>query len=109
AGYPLAVALNRKVGEKEQKIFIAGDADFMSNVELNRFNPNTVNSSLVIRLFKWFSDGEYPVSINKESATDKKIIVSRTVINWLKVVFFGVIPGLIGIFGAVLLIRRKRK
>ena len=107
--YPLAVALNRKVGDKEQKIIIAGDADFMSNVEMNRFTPNTVNSSLVIRLFKWFSDGEYPVSINKESATDKKILISRSVINWLKVVFFGVIPGLIGIFGAVLLIRRKRK
>ncbi|EOR96300.1 hypothetical protein ADIARSV_0535 [Arcticibacter svalbardensis MN12-7] len=106
---PVAVALSRKLKNKEQKILITSDADFMSNVELNRFNLNTVNSSFVIRMFKWFSNGEYPVSINKEPAIDKKIVVSRAEINWLKVIFFAIIPGLIGVFGAVTLIIRKGK
>jgi len=42
---PVAVALERVVQEKKQKIMVVGDADFMSNTEMIRNSPNTVNSS----------------------------------------------------------------
>ena len=34
--YPLALALSRKMGEREQKIIILGDADCLSDGELTR-------------------------------------------------------------------------
>lgn len=107
--FPVALALSRSLKGKEQKIIVTGDADFMSNVELNRYNVHTVNSSFTVRLFKWFSDGKYPMSVNKEAAIDNKILVSRAEINWLKGIFFGIIPALISVLGTVTLIRRKRK
>ncbi len=109
SGYPLAVAVSRKLANKEQKIFVLGDADFMSNVELSRNNINTVNSSLTMRMFKWFSDDSYPFSAPRTKSTDTEILVSRKEINLQKVVFLGIIPLLIGISGSLVLVRRKRK
>ena len=107
--YPLAVVLSRNLKNKEQKILVTSDADFMSNAELSRFNLNNMNASFVLRMFKWFSNREYPFSVNKEDAIDKKITVSRAQINLLKLIFFAIIPALIGIVGATILIRRKGK
>lgn len=106
---PVAFALTKKLSHKEQKIIILGDADFMSNGELNRNNINTVNASFALRMFKWFSNGEYPVNINRPTSIDKTILVSRTGIQWLKASILGVIPVLIGVFGAALLIKRKEQ
>jgi len=105
---PVALALSRKLGNKEQKIIVFGDADFMSNVELGRFTPNTVNGSFGIRMFKWFTNGEYPVDVKRPPSTDKKVLVNRTQINWQKGLFLGFLPLAIGLIGSVSLIRRKR-
>ena len=106
---PVALALQRKVGDREQKIMVFGDADFMSNVELNRNNVNTVNASFALRMFKWFSDGEYPVDTSRPDSIDDKVLLTRAGIGWMKVSALGVIPLLIGAFGAALLIIRKRQ
>jgi ABC-2 type transport system permease protein len=105
---PLAIAMSRKVSGKEQKIMVFGDADFMSNAELNRFTPYTINGPFAMRIFKWFSNGEYPVPVSRPESIDKKILVSRQQINWQKGLFLGFLPLAIGIGGAVTLIRRKR-
>lgn len=109
SGFPLAVAVSRKLKHKEQKIFVLGDADFMSNVEVARSNINTVNASLAMRIFKWFSDDTYPYGASRPKSTDTVILVSRQQINLQKVLFLGIIPLLIGITGSMVLVRRKRK
>ncbi|WP_162426106.1 Gldg family protein [Pontibacter pudoricolor] len=106
---PVALALRRNVGNKEQKIMVFGDADFMSNVELNRNNVNTVNASFALRMFKWFSDGKYPVDTSRPPSIDDKVLLTRAGIGWMKVSALGVIPLLFGAFGAALLIIRKRQ
>ena len=106
---PVAVALTRKIHNKEQRIMIFGDADFMSNAEINRFKPYTVNGMFAIRMFKWLSNGEYPVNTTRPKSIDTKILVARKEINWQKVFFLGILPLLIGLFGSITLIRRKRK
>lgn len=106
--FPMAVSLTRQLEGKQQKIMVLGDADFMSNNELSRFNLNTVNTPFTTRMFKWFTDGEYPFSVERPAVLDKQIKVSRSQINGQKVVFFAIIPGIILILGATLLIRRRR-
>lgn len=105
---PVALALTKKIADKEQKIMIVGDADFMSNGELNRRAPRNVNASFAIRMFKWFSDGEYPVGIVRPKSIDTRVLLSRKGIIWLKFVFLGLVPVLIGGWGTMILIRRHR-
>lgn len=106
---PLAIALEREVNGKNQKIMVFGDADFMGNSEMARNNLNTVNSSFVVRMFRWFSDGEYPVNTARPAALDKTILVSRPEIQIMKGVYAGLFPVLIGGLGVFILIRRKRQ
>ena len=105
---PVAVALSRNFAGKAQKIIVLGDADFMSNTEVSRYTPNNVNSSFVIRMFKWFSEGQYPVDVKREDSIDTKITVNRNQINWQKGFFLGFLPLSLTLLGSVILIRRKR-
>ncbi|MCF4100783.1 Gldg family protein [Gillisia sp. M10.2A] len=105
----LAVALERQVNGKNQKIMVFGDADFMGNSEMTRNNLNTVNSSFVVRMFRWFSNGKYPVNTARPAALDKTILVSRSEIEIMKGIYAGLFPVLIGGLGMFILIRRKRQ
>ncbi|MCK0131702.1 Gldg family protein [Flavobacteriaceae bacterium F08102] len=106
---PTALALTRKrQNGTEQKIVVIADADFMSNAQAQRNRPSNVNMSFTIRLFKWFSDNEYPISTGKKRSIDTKILVNRTEIMWLKILLLGIIPLAIGIVGSVVLLKRRR-
>lgn len=105
---PVALALFRNLAGKEQKIMVFGDADFMSNAELARNTPYTVNGHFAMRMFKWFSNGTYPVDVSRPESIDTKVLVSRQQINGQKVFFLGILPFAIGLLGSVTLIRRKR-
>lgn len=105
---PLAIALKRNIDSKEQKIIIFGDADFMSNAQASRNTPRNVNMSFTIKMFKWFSNNQYPVSIRRPKSIDTKILLNRDGIILLKVILLGIIPFLIALAGTVFLIRRHQ-
>ncbi len=106
---PLALGLTRMIAGKQQTIIIMGDADFMSNSELGRTNIRGQNSSLTMGMFKWFSNGEFPINTRRPGSIDNKLLISRNEITFFKVIFFGIFPFLIGLWGTVILIRRKRQ
>lgn len=106
---PTAIKLQRSIAGKTQKIMVTGDADFMSNAEVTRFNINTVNTLFSTRVFKWFSDGKYPVSSPKDKAPDVKINVNRANINNQKLIFLLIIPAFIAFAATYVLRRRKNK
>jgi ABC-2 type transport system permease protein len=107
--FPLAVSLTRKVNGKEQRIVIAGDADFMSNTELQRFNLRTANFAFNTGLFSWLSYGEFPIDSSRPPAKDIKAFVTKDQVKWLRILYLWVLPGILLAFGTILLIRRKRK
>lgn len=109
SNYILAQSLNRHVNNKEQKILLVGDADFMSNSELSRFNLRTINADFAVMLFKWFSDDEFPVNTDRQASIDNKILVEADTLKRIKYTWIGFFPALIAIAGGLLLIRRKRK
>lgn len=106
---PVALAITKDFKDKEQKIMILGDADFMSNGELNRRNLTNENFSFTTDMFKWFSGGEFPIDATKPKPIDNKIILSREGLSWLKIIFGGILPAFLAIMGAIMLMRRKRK
>jgi ABC-2 type transport system permease protein len=106
---PTAVSLTRKVNGKEQRIVVTGDADFLSNAELSRYNVKVANFVFNTALFSWLSYGEFPIDTSRPDAKDNRVKVTSDQVDLLKILFIWILPGLLLIFGTILLIRRKRK
>lgn len=107
--FPGALMLTRKISNKEQRILVSGDADFFSNKELGRSNMQTINGSVAISIFSWFSNAEFPIDLSRPNPKDNKLKLNKAGVKTSQVLYYGVIPGTIILLGMVLLIRRKRK
>jgi ABC-2 type transport system permease protein len=107
--YPVALALRRKMPNGEQRIFVTGDADFMNNSELRRGNPRSVNFSFMTDLFKWFSNGEFPIDTTRPEPQDNQILLNSTRLTWIRWAWLGALPFLIAFSVSWTLIARKRR
>ncbi|MFY0254542.1 Gldg family protein [Chitinophaga sp. 30R24] len=110
---PVMLSLTRKRNGKEQRIIVSGDADFMSNVELNRGgvgnNIRTDNFLFSTALFGWLNNGEFPIDTRRPQGADDRINTSSDNIALLRILLVWVLPGILAVFAIILLIRRKRK
>ncbi len=107
--FPTALGLTRTIKGKEQRIIVTGDADFMSNAELQRFNLQAANFAFNTGLFSWLSYGEFPIDSSRPPIKDTKIRVTKDQSKILRIIYVWIIPGILLAFGSILLIRRKRK
>lgn len=106
---PTVVALTRSINGKEQRIIIAGDADFMSNSELGRANLRIANFVFNTALFSWLCNGEFPIDTSRPESKDNRVRVSSDDVDMLRIIYVWVFPGILLAFGTILLLRRKRK
>lgn len=106
-----ALALSRRVNNKEQKIVILGDADCISNGEIGRWRANlpTRNHSLVGGIFHWMSDGQAPLDVCRPLSQDNKVFLDADELPLIKIVFQWIIPGLLFLMGLFIWIRRRGK
>jgi len=107
--FTTALALTRQINGKEQRIIISGDADFMSNSVLGRYEPRSANFYFSTAIFSWLDYGHYPINTARPDDKDNRVTVSTDRIAFLKIVYIYILPALILLFAAVFLIRRKRK
>lgn len=105
--FPVSVALTRTVNNRQQRILVSGDADFMSNGELNR-GKRGQNEYYLQGVFRWLSGGLFPVDATRPDPKDMTLNVSRDQITVLKYICRGIIPAMIAIFGMILLFKRRR-
>ncbi len=107
--YTTILALSRKVGEKEQKIIIFGDADCISNGEISigRKNIPARNYSLVNGAFYWMSDEEVPINVTRPTPPDRAVRVSLTGMEIWKIVFMGGVTAILIFFSIFIWIRRR--
>ena len=108
---PLAamVDLTRMINGKEQRIVVSGDADFLSNLELNRINIRTCNFDFSTGLFNWLSYGEFPIDDARPKSKDIRLKLTSGGLTTLRVFLLGILSGLLLVLGGIILIRRKRK
>lgn len=106
--YCTALALTRKVGDKEQRIMIMGDADCISNGEINESRSRT-NFVMDLGTYHWLSNNEMPVDVRRVSPTDNRVDIRRAGFNVMNWGFMGVLPLLLAVTGIVLWIRRRSK
>jgi ABC-2 type transport system permease protein len=107
--YTNALALTRQVNGRQQRIIVAGDADFMSNAQLSSRSMKTANFLFNTALFSWLDNGLFPIDTSRPDAKDTRVTVSTDYVGLLKIIYIWILPSLLLIFGTVLLIRRKRK
>ena len=106
---PVALGLTRMVNGKQQRIVVAGDADFLSNSELGRQNIQSANFDFSTAVFSWFSYGQFPIDGYRPPSIDKRLTLTDGGLSFIKVLLLGILPGLLILIGSVILIRRKRK
>ncbi|MDD3039996.1 Gldg family protein [Bacteroides sp.] len=107
---PLVVRLSRQVGDKEQRIFVCGDADCMANSELttSRNDMPTSNFTLISEIFRELSFNEFPVDDSRPHPYDDKMSIGQGALIWVQIIFMGLIPvGLLA--GYVITWWRRRK
>ncbi len=107
--FPVAVAATRQLRNKEQRIFILGDADVFSNAELGRKNISTMNFALSTNLFKWFSYGAFPVDTSRPAPADNKVNIHKEDVFWLRILFLILVPAVVIAGGLTILIKRQRR
>ncbi|PUZ22492.1 ABC-2 type transport system permease protein [Chitinophaga costaii] len=107
--FPTALALTRSTHGKEQRIVVTGDADFLSNAELNRTNVKTANFQFANALFGWFAYNNFPIETTRPKSRDNTITLTATGAKVIKYTYLGVIPGIFILLGTIMLVRRKRK
>ena len=102
--------VSRKVGEKEQKVIVLGDADALSNhgiLAQHGLPLESGNYQLMMGMFHWLSDHELPVDVRRPAPVDNTLYLSEMGVKiWDKVIVWG-IPALLLVVYLILWIRRR--
>lgn len=85
--YTVLLTMNRKVGNKEQRIVISGDADVIANEALtSQFSGiGASNYSIINGTFRWLSYDEFPIDTRRTDYIDLNIRLPkgcRSLVNW---------------------------
>lgn len=107
--YFTALALQREIGNKTQKIIIYGDADCISNGEVNmrRRGFESSNYTIIMGSFYWLSDNEVPIDIRRPTLPDNKVYMTKEMMNIWQLIFVWILPGILLAIFLVLEIRRR--
>lgn len=100
--FATAVALTRQINNRQQRIVVCSDADFLSNLRMQEH-------FLGMAFYSWLNEGAFPIYTPRADPKDNKLTVGTTGVKTIRIVFVWVLPAITLLFGSILLIRRKRK
>ncbi len=99
----LAVALQRSVNDREQRIIVTGNGAFLANV----YSGNGGNLNLGINMVNWLAGEERLITIQPHAAKDARIILSKHQLLAISVSFLILLPLLLFAVGTLQWWRRK--
>lgn len=107
--FPVSVTLKRKIGGKEQRIIVSGNADYISNVQFANVERQTKleKQYSVDLLFRWLNHGQFPIENKRPLAEDVKITASKEQLAALNIIFKFILPGMMVLIGAIILFKRR--
>jgi len=107
---PLAYLLERKINNRQQKVFIAGDAELLSNERLGEVPVGffAVNSLLLPKLSSWFTNSGFPLDIPIKEDPGLRVKLAFENLFYVKLVYYFLVPGIFAAFGTIMLIKRMR-
>ncbi len=108
----LALQLEKDIDStRVQKILLLGDADCFSNSELmrQRYAIASGNFSLLYEVFRWLSDGQYPIATPRAKGSDNSVYVEVEQIPVIRWIFLAIIPLLMLLSSIIIIVRRKSR
>jgi len=88
---PIGAALTRTIGEKNQRIIVIGDSDFIANGYIGY----GANFSLSLNLLNWLTEDDTLLSIKHQSAPDQSIELDDKNVMYIAVMLLLIVPGLL--------------
>lgn len=108
--YVTGYALRRDVKGKQQRIFVLGDADCISNDELGADREfRRSNYALAEGIFRWLVYDEYPIDVSRPGANDNDVYLTPAGFAWLKIFLCWICPVLIVACGCLIWVMRRMK
>ena len=109
--YPMGVLASRQINEKEQRIFITGDTDWLTNGErlTKRRKVKANQEHILTYALRWLTNDNYPVNVERPSSPDRKFFIKTNSIVWIKGAFWFGLPLIMIISCITIQIIRKRK
>lgn len=100
----LAVALQRTVNDKEQRIVVVGGGSFLANA----YSGNGGNMDMGINMVNWLTDEEALITIQPRANKDGTVIFSSRALAFISIGLVIVLPLLLLVVGGVQWWRRRR-
>lgn len=100
----IGISLERNVEDKQQRIAIIGDGDFLSNTYVG----NTGNLELGLRLANWLGSDDDLISIPAKTATDTQLTMSPMLLGTYGIFFLVILPISLAAAGIIIWWRRKK-
>lgn len=100
----IALALQRDVNDREQRIVIVGSGSFLANA----YSGNGGNLDLGVNMVNWLAGEEALITIQPRAVKDGAITLSKTKLNIISYGWLIALPVLLVLVGGVLWWRRRR-
>jgi ABC-type uncharacterized transport system involved in gliding motility auxiliary subunit len=100
----IAVAFERSVGERQQRVIVVGNGAFLSNI----FLGNGGNLQLGIAMVNWLTSEDSLVTLDARTAPDSRIDLGQTTLYAVALGFLLVLPLGFALTGVVIWWRRRR-
>jgi ABC-type uncharacterized transport system involved in gliding motility auxiliary subunit len=101
--FSLAIALERSVNEREQRIVVVGSGSFLANA----YSGNGGNIDLGINMVNWLAHEESLITTQPRATLDSAVTLSKTQLSAISIGFVIVVPLLLAVTGGVLWWRRR--
>jgi len=101
--FSLAIALERSVNEREQRIVVVGSGSFLANA----YSGNGGNIDLGINMVNWLAHEESLITTQPRATIDNAITLSKAQLSVISIGFVIVVPLLLAVIGGILWWRRR--
>jgi len=100
----IAMALQRHINDRDQRIVVVGNGAFLSNT----YAGNGGNVDLGVNMVNWLAGEEHLITLQPRTAKDSNIVLSRTELNVISIGFLLVLPLLLAGTGGYVWLKRRR-
>ena len=100
----IAMALQRNINSREQRIVVVGNGAFLSN----SFAGNGGNVQLGVNMVNWLAGEEHLITQQLHTAKDSKLALSATQLRGISIIFLLLLPLLLVGVGGVMWWKRRR-
>ena len=100
----IAVALQRNINDREQRIVVVGNGAFLSN----SFAGNGGNVDLGVNMVNWLASEEHLITLQPRAAKDSSLALGKTQLAVIGIGFLVGLPLLLALVGGVMWWKRRR-